>query len=239
MSCSNKITPILSKDNLTSNCSSSFQSYNDLINYCSIRKQLIRNIPQYMNYPNQKFNSNRIFVSDIEEFQKLKQEIISMKESIALLKEKKEQKLEQIEQLRCLMRKVGNKQNNNNHNYNYTLSNKYHTNRETKFNNNNDQRFRCNNKQQQQCDTCIKSTTEEAEGGLSGIHTTSGMSSGKDDDSAPKGDDYADNEGEGVQGDFINNNSSNSNSSNNQETWHCCFILEDNNKGKLLLEKEN
>ena len=236
MSCSNKITPILSKDNLISNCSSSTQSYNDLINYGSIRKQLIRKIPQYMNYPNQKLNSNRLFVSDIEEFQKLKQEIISMKESISLLKEKKQKKLEQIDQLRSIMRKVGNRQNNNNNNY---PINNHYSNRETKFNNNNDQRFRCN-KKQQCCDTCIKCTSEDVEGGLSGIHTTSGMSSGKDDDSAPKGDDYADNDGEGIQGDFISNNSSHSNSSsNNHETWRCCFVLEDNNKGKLLLEKEN
>ena len=239
MSCTNQLSSILSKDNLVNNSPSSSQSYNDLINYCSIRKQLIRIVPQYMNNPNKKFNSNRIFSSDIEEFHKLKQEIITYKESISVLKEKKQQKLEQIEQLRCLMRKVGNKQNNyiNNNSHNFTINN--HSNRETKLHNNNDQRFRVDRK----CDKYIinnniKSTSEDIEGGLSGLHTTSGMSSGKDDDSAPKGDDYPGN-GE-AQDNFNCNSSSNSNSSsNNHEGWRCCFVVEEDNGGSLMLEKEN
>ena len=240
MSCTNKITPIFSKDNLTDNSSSSSQSYNDLINYCSIRKQLIRIIPQYMNYPNQKFISNRNFTSDIKEFHKLKQEIKSMKESISLLKEKKQKKLEQIEELRCLMRKVGNKQNNNNY-LNFPINNNY-SNREIKTHNNKDQGFRVDRKcdKKNSNDNNIKCTSDDIEGGLSGLHTTSGMSSGKDDDSAPKGGDYEDNEG--AQSDFLSNNSNSSSSNcsnNNHEGWRCCFIVEADNGGSLILEKDN
>ena len=168
MSCSLEFSPKSSPINTTNNFSSSSQSYNDLINYCSIRKQFFRIIPQYMNINNKKLISQKKSSSSIEEYRKYKQEIISLKESIALLKEKKQKKLEQIEELRCLMRKVGNKQYNN-YSKNNNINN-YHHDRETKEQRNNDQRFRCNpnnDKKQQCCFDTTKGTSEDVEGGLS------------------------------------------------------------------------
>ena len=92
---------ILSKD----------KDYNDLINYGSIKKQLSRIIPvYYMDYQNYAYNFKQNNFTNIEEYEKLKEEIISLKESIYILKSKKQQKLKEIEQLRCQMRKIGNKQ---------------------------------------------------------------------------------------------------------------------------------
>ena len=81
MSCSVEISTPLN----TNNDFSSSQSYNDLINYCSIRKQFIRIIPQSMTIQNKKLISkNKKFSSNIEEYRKYKQEIMSLKESISL-----------------------------------------------------------------------------------------------------------------------------------------------------------
>ena len=92
---------ILSKD----------KDYNDLINYGSIKKQLSRIIPvYYMDYQNYAYNFKQNNFTNIEEYEKLKEEIISLKESIYILKSQKQQKLKEIEQLRCQMRKIGNKQ---------------------------------------------------------------------------------------------------------------------------------
>ena len=92
---------ILSKD----------KDYNDLINYGSIKKQLSRIIPvYYMDYQNYAYTYKRNNFTNIEEYEKLKEEIISLKESIYILKSQKQQKLKEIEQLRCQMRKIGNKQ---------------------------------------------------------------------------------------------------------------------------------
>ena len=212
MSCSVEISTPLN----TNNDFSSSQSYNDLINYCSIRKQFIRIIPQSMTIQNKKLISkNKKFSSNIEEYRKYKQEIISLKESISLLREKKQKKLEQIEELRCLMRKVGNKNNSNN-----TVHSpiKYHNERESKEQRNNDQ--------------------DSVEGYLSLVPTTSDLSSGKDDDAAPEGGNYGESD---AQCDFIISNDSSSSSFNNSDGWHrCCFgNSKENNKAlKGLEEKE-
>ena len=59
MSCSLEFSPKSSPINTTNNFSSSSQSYNDLINYCSIRKQFFSIIPQYMNINNKKLISQK------------------------------------------------------------------------------------------------------------------------------------------------------------------------------------
>ena len=222
----------------TNNDFSSSQTYNDLINYCSIRKQFIRIIPQSLTIQNKKLTSKNKKTSNIEEYRKYKQEIISLKESISLLREKKQQKLEQIEELRCLMRKVGNKNNSNNTVYSPI---KYHNERESKEQRNNDQRFRCSsNDKKQRCFDCTTGTSDSVEGYLSLVPTTSGLSSGsgKDDDTAPEGGNYAESD---AQSDFIISNESSS-SFNNSDGWQrcCCFANEkENNKAlKGLEEKE-
>ena len=211
------------------------QSYSELMNYGSIRKQFARLIPQYMNYNNKNHSSTLKFYSDIEEYQKLKQEITSMKDSILILKEKKQKKLEQIEQLRCLMRKVGNRSYNNNNNNKKNLHFIKNNNRETSLNNNNGKYFRCDNKKQQQqkCDNNNKGSVDESDGALCLVPTTSGISSGKDDEAAPEGNyqDSGDNHGD----DFINNSSSNC--YNNNE-WRWNLVAEENKKCFILGKEE-
>ena len=211
------------------------QSYSELMNYGSIRKQFARLIPQYMNYNNKNHSSTLKFYSDIEEYQKLKQEITSMKDSILILKEKKQKKLEQIEQLRCLMRKVGNRSYNNNNNNKNNLHFVKNNNRETSLNNNNGKYFRCDNEKQQQqkCDNNNKGSVDESDGALCLVPTTSGISSGKDDEAAPEGNyqDSGDN-----HGDDFNNNSS-SNSCNNNE-WRWNLVAEENKKCFILGKEE-
>ena len=248
MSSTTQLSHISSPIIIDNTSSTSSQTYNDLINYCSIRKQFYRIIPQYMNIQNQKLISNKKYHSSIEEYRKYKQEIISLKESITILKEKKQKKLEQIEELRCLMRKVGNKQNNN-HLSKCTEKNlhinNYHNERETKDQRNNDQRFRCNNStnDKKHCFDCSKGTSEDVEGGLSLMPSTSGLSSGKDDDTAPESGNYAEPD---AQSDFIISNNSSSNSFNNSDSWRCCCFGAGKEKAadlkdlraKALLQKE-
>ena len=217
------------------NLPSQSQSYSELMNYGSIRKQFARLIPQYMNYNNKNHSSTLKFYSDIEEYQKLKQEITSMKDSILILKEKKQKKLEQIEQLRCLMRKVGNRSYNNNNNNKNNLHFVKNNNRETSLNNNNGKYFRCDNEKQQQqkCDNNNKGSVDESDGALCLVPTTSGISSGKDDEAAPEGNyqDSGDNHGD----DFINNSSSNC--CNNNE-WRWNLVAEENKKCFILGKEE-
>lgn len=226
--------------NTNNNSTSSPKSYNDLINYCSIRKQLLRIIPQYMSIGNQKIISKNKYSSNIEEFRKCKQEIISLKESISLLQEKKQNKLKQIEELRCLMRKVGNKQNTTNNN-NYHINN-YHKERETRDQRNNDQRFRGASDKKHRFAANTTTTCEESEGGLSLLPSSSGLSSGKDDDTAPESGIYQDHDN---QEDFnlsLSNSNSSSNSScyNNCGGWRSCFGVEKDKAGELkgLQEKD-
>ena len=153
------------------------QSYDDLIGYCALRKQFARIIPSYYNTEIQKqtFNNKRQNISSIEEYKKLKEEINIMKESIEVLKESKQKKLKQIEDLRILMRKVGNKQIsykekkhiNNNIINNYCCREKP---------SGDQQGFRCMDSKDS---SCFKVSSDE---GLSLAPTTSGLSSGKDDE---------------------------------------------------------
>ena len=248
-----EFTPVSSPVLTNNNSSSSPKSYNDLINYCSIRKQFSRIIPQYMSIQNKKLISNKKLSSNIEEFRKYKQEIISLKESISILKEKKQKKLEKIEELRSIMRKVGNKSNN----YPSKCSeknlhiNNYHNERESKEQRNNDQRFRGNtaNDNKQCFANTTKGSCDDTEGGLSLVPSTSGISSGKDDDTAPESGIYQDADN---QEDFmlsISNNSSSNSCWSNNCNWRCCFGVEKDKGGELkrfglekdssLLEKES
>ena len=243
MSSTNQISPISLKSFFEIDVELSSKSYNNLINYGSMRKQFSRLIPNYMNYQNKKYKFINNYSSNIEELKKLKQEIISMNESISLLKEKKQQKLEQIEELRCLMRKVGNKQNKYDYNNFNSITNNHQ--RETRDQKTNKQCFRGTNKKQHSEN--IKASNVEVEGGLSLMRSTSDISSGKDDEAAPEGGYEGD-----KQGDFIiceiNNSSSKSfwkNNSNrncryNNKDCSCCFAFKEYNGGELkhLQEKD-
>ena len=89
------------------------QSYVDLIDFCSLRKQFTRIIPSCYVEITKKFKSSKhLPTQNLEEYRKLKEEIILMQESIELLRESKQKKLREIDELRCLMRKVANKEIN-------------------------------------------------------------------------------------------------------------------------------
>ena len=104
-------TPIFDSNTNENNLTSTEQSYDDLIGYCALRKQFSRIIPSYYTeIKKQSFKGKRQNISSIEEYKKLKEEINIMQESIEVLKDSKQKKLKQIEELRTLMRKVGNKQ---------------------------------------------------------------------------------------------------------------------------------
>ena len=198
-----------------------------------------------VDYQNKKYKLNHNSSSNIEELNKLKQEIISIKESIASLQEKKQRKLAQIEELRRLMRKVGNKQNNNNdiikQKNNINIIPNYHQ-RETNDNKTNKQYFRGTNKNNHSDN--IKSSSDEVEGGLSLMHSTSDMSSGKDDEAAPEGGYEGDDQGDLIlceNSSSLWSNSSNRNSCCNKKDCRCCFDVEEDKAEKLqgLQEKEN
>ena len=113
MSDINIITPISIINDKNNNTPLNTIPYHALIDYCAIRKQFSRIIPNYyINTQNNLIISNKIFSSDSEEYNKLKNEIKSVEDFILALKEKKEKKLEQIKELREIMRKVGNKKIN-------------------------------------------------------------------------------------------------------------------------------
>ena len=241
-----EISALSSQVNTNNDNSSSSKPYNDLLNFGSIRKQFIRIVPQYMSLENKKLYSKNKFISNIEELNKYKQEIISLKESISLLQEKKQRKLEQIEELRCLMRKVGNKQNNNSNN-NFHINN-YHKERETKDQRNNDQRFRGASDKKHRFAANTTTTCDDNEGGLSLLPSSSGLSSGKDDDTAPESGIYQDNQEDFNLSLSNSNSSSTSSCGNNYRGWHCCFGVEKDKAAELkglqekdspLLEKEN
>ena len=113
MSANNNNTPIFTSNTKENILASNEQSYDDLIGYYALRKQFTRIIPSYYTeVQKQSYKSKRQNNSNMEEYKKLKEEINIMKESIELLKESKQKKLKKIEDLRVLMRKVGNKQIN-------------------------------------------------------------------------------------------------------------------------------
>jgi hypothetical protein len=241
-----EISALSSQVNTNNDNSSSSKPYNDLLNFGSIRKQFIRIVPQYMSLENKKLYSKNKFTSNIEELNKYKQEIISLKESISLLQEKKQRKLEQIEELRCLMRKVGNKQHNSSNN-NFHINN-YHKERETKDQRNNDQRFRGASDKKHRFAANTTTTCDDNEGGLSLLPSSSGLSSGKDDDTAPESGIYQDNQEDFNLSLSNSNSSSTSSCCNNCRGWRCCFGVEKDKAAELkglhendcpLLEKEN
>jgi hypothetical protein len=160
------------------------QSYDNLVGYCALRKQFSRIIPSYYTeIQKQLFKGKGKNVSSIEEYKKLKEEINIMKESIESLKELKQKKLKQIEDLRILMRKVGSKQisykdkkinkdNNNNIINNYCAREISTT----------DQGVRCS---ERKGNNNLKASSDE---GLSMAPTTSGLSSGKDEEAGAEED---------------------------------------------------
>ena len=216
MSANTNNTPVFDSNTNENIIVSNEQSYDELIGYCALRKQFNRIIPSYYTkLHSQPLKTSRKNISSIEEYKKLKEEINTMKDSIELLKESKQKKLKEIEELRNLMRQVGNKQLtykekkpiiNNKINNNYCAREKSHT----------DQCFRSERKES----SGFKVSSDE---GLSLAPTTSGLSSGKDDDCGAE-------EGGNPQpmpyGVFSNSSNSSTNS------W--CFIDENNRKELIL-----
>ena len=170
-------SPIFDSNTNEAILASNEQSYDDLIGYCALRKQFSRIIPSYYTEIQKQSNNNKKQnISSIEEYKKLKEEINTIQESIESLKESKQKKLKQIEELRILMRKVGNKQisykekeqkqiNNNNKNNNNNIINNYCIREKSDTN--------------RKGSNCFKVSSDE---GLSMATTNSGLSSGKDDD---------------------------------------------------------
>lgn len=110
MSLFKEITPIFSINEKENISSSNAQSYNDLIDYCSIRKQFSRIIPNnYINIQKEVLVKKPKYYPRKDELKKLRKEILSTLESINILRESKEKKLKQINELRCLMRRIGSK----------------------------------------------------------------------------------------------------------------------------------
>ena len=156
------------------------QSYNELISFGSIRKQLARQIPSYLNYINKKYPLTKIYPLNFEEFQKIKEEMLSIKKSINLLKKEKQKKLDEIAQLRCLMHQVRNGKcefNNCENNKDININNNCQ--QEIFKHKNKNPYFRRNNKKFNNDN--IKSSSEENEQKLSFIHSTSNNSSEKDE----------------------------------------------------------
>lgn len=156
------------------------QSYNELISFGSIRKQLARQIPSYLNYINKKYPLTKIYPLNFEEFQKIKEEMLSIKKSINLLKKEKQKKLDEIAQLRCLMHQVRNGkcefincENNKDININNNCQ------QEIFKQKNRNPYFRGNNKKFN--NDITKSSSEENKQKLSFIHSTSNNSSEKDE----------------------------------------------------------
>ena len=178
MSSSSQTSLLFSKLSFKSTNNYSNQSYNELISFGSIRKQLVRQIPSYLNYINKKYPLTKIYPLNFEEFQKMKEEILSSKKSINLLKKEKQKKLDEIEQLRCLMHQVRNGkcefincENNKDININNNCQ------QEIFMQKNKNSYFRGN--LQKSNNNNIKSSSEENEQKLSFIHSTSNNSSEK------------------------------------------------------------
>ena len=157
MSANTKNSPIFASNTNENIIVSNEQSYDDLIGYCALRKQFARIIPSYYTeIQNKPINNKRKNISNLEEYKKLKQ----------------------IEDLRVLMRKVGNKQINNNdkkHIIN-TINNNYCS-REK-------QDTTQNVRSERKDSNGFKASSDE---GLSLAPTTSGLSSAQDDDMGGEG----------------------------------------------------
>ena len=156
------------------------QSYNELISFGSLRKQLLRQIPSYLNYINKKYQLTKIYPLNFEEFQKIKEEMLSIKKSINLLKKEKQKKLDEIAQLRCLMHQVRNgKCEFNNFENNKDININNNCQQEIFMEKNKNPYFRRNNKKSN--NDITKSSSEENKQKLSFIHSTSNNSSEKDE----------------------------------------------------------
>ena len=175
MSSNTKNTLIFDNNTKENNLVSNEQSYDDLIGYCALRKQFSRIIPSYYTeIQKQDYKIKRKNISSIEEYKKLKEEISLIQESIEVLKETKQKKLKEIEDLRTLMRKVGNKQcsKEDKKQINIIINNNYSSKEKVTK----DQGFRC---KERKGSNGFKVSSDE---GLSMAPTTSGLSSGKDED---------------------------------------------------------
>lgn len=177
MSANTKNTPIFTSNTKENILTSNEQSYDDLIGYYALRKQFARIIPSYYTeIQKQSYKNKRQNNSNMEEYKKLKEEINIMKESIELLKESKQKKLKKIEDLRVLMRKVGNKQINNKEKIQINTINNINNNYCSREKSDPNEDFRCS---ERKGSSGFKVSSDE---GLSLGTTASGLSSGKDDD---------------------------------------------------------
>ena len=180
MSSSSQTSLLFSKLSFKSTNNYSNQSYNELISFGSIRKQLARQIPSYLNYINKKYPLTKIYPLNFEEFQKIKEEMLSIKKSINLLKKEKQKKLDEIAQLRCLMHQIRNGKcefNNCENNKDININNNCQ--QEIFMEKNKNPYFRRNNKKSN--NDITKSSSEENKQKLSFIHSTSNNSSEKDE----------------------------------------------------------
>ena len=177
MSANTNNSPIFDSNTNEAILASNEQSYDDLIGYCALRKQFSRIIPSYYTeIQKQSYKNKRQNNSNMEEYKKLKEEINIMKESIELLKESKQKKLKKIEDLRVLMRKVGNKQINNKEKIQINTINNINNNYCSREKSDPNEDFRCS---ERKGSSGFKVSSDE---GLSLGTTASGLSSGKDDD---------------------------------------------------------
>ena len=214
MSSNTKNTLIFDNNTKENNLVSNEQSYDDLIGYCALRKQFSRIIPSYYTeIQKQDYKIKRKNISSIEEYKKLKEEISLIQESIELLKESKQKKLKEIEDLRTLMRKVGNKQcsKEDKKQINIIINNNYSSKEKVTK----DQGYRCN---ERKGSNGFKVSSDE---GLSLAPTTSGLSSGKDEDLG----------GEDA-GQPNKYNGSNNSSNSSSGSW--CFACDNDSNRKVM-----
>lgn len=114
MSTNIEITPFTIDNCHKNNLAVSETICDDSIENFALRKSLLRNIPNcYVEVTNKK-SLKKDSHSRVEEYNKIIEEIIIMKETIEVLQQSKQKKLRKIEELRCIMRQAGNKQFNNN-----------------------------------------------------------------------------------------------------------------------------
>ena len=218
MSANNIIIPLSVFNEKENDSFSNIKPYHELIDFCSIRKQISRIFPIYFReYENQEIPRNKNIIPNEEEYNKLKQEINSIENSIIILKERKQKKLEQIEELRKSMRKEGMKKFMN-----------IKKNRNTSYNRERNDKpcFRQENKDCNRTNT-VSGETEEG----SSNAPVSGLSSGKDDNG---------NEETGYQSCKINSDFNNSSySSFSEEKCNEKMFQNRTENKKLILHKDN
>ena len=216
MSTITKNTTVFTFKNKDNILSSNKKSYEDLVGYCALRKQFSRIIPSYYTEIQEKNNKNRQQNnnSSLEEYKKLKEEINNIKKSIEILKESKQEKLKKIENLRNIMRNVGQKQISykDKKQINDNIINNYWAREKQNI----DESSKCSGRKGSS--NCKVSSDE----GLSLAQTISGLSSCKDEDNGAE---------DGGNHPACHYDLSISNSSSG--SW--CFTNEDNNNELLML----